>query len=80
MDTADKATNKAMAIAFKYACFQVFCIPTEERKEQDPDAETPEPSVQKKRCRMRSSLKRKSQLLLQMLQRYRSQIRFQKMR
>lgn len=37
MDSGDKATNKAMAIAFKYACFQVFCIPTEEMK--DPDAE-----------------------------------------
>ena len=30
-----------MAIAFKYACFQVFCIPTEEMK--DPDEETPDP-------------------------------------
>jgi len=39
MDSGDKATNKAMAIAFKYACFQVFCIPTEEMK--DPDSETP---------------------------------------
>lgn len=40
MDSGDKATNKAMAIAFKYACFQVFCIPTEEMK--DPDEETPD--------------------------------------
>ena len=47
MDTGDKATNKAMAIAFKYACFQVFCIPTEEMKDQDPDSKTPEPSVKK---------------------------------
>ncbi len=39
MDSGDKATNKAMSAAFKYACFQVFCIPTEEMK--DPDAETP---------------------------------------
>jgi hypothetical protein len=38
MDSGDKATNKAMSIAFKYACFQVFCIPTEEMA--DPDAET----------------------------------------
>ena len=38
MDSGDKATNKAMAIAFKYACFQVFCIPTEEMP--DPDAES----------------------------------------
>lgn len=37
MDSGDKATNKAMSIAYKYACFQVFCIPTEEM--QDPDAE-----------------------------------------
>lgn len=28
MDSGDKATNKAMAIALKYAFFQVFCIPT----------------------------------------------------
>lgn len=40
MDSGDKATNKAMAIALKYAFFQVFCIPTEEMV--DPDAESPE--------------------------------------
>lgn len=38
MDSGDKATNKAMSIGFKYACFQVFCIPTEEMA--DPDSET----------------------------------------
>lgn len=46
MDSGDKATNKAMAIAFKYACFQVFCIPTEEM--QDPDAESHEVAEQSK--------------------------------
>lgn len=46
MDSGDKATNKAMAIAMKYALFQVFCIPTEEMK--DPDAETPPEIVAKK--------------------------------
>lgn len=46
MDSGDKATNKAMAIAMKYALFQVFCIPTEEMK--DPDGETPEESTAKK--------------------------------
>ena len=40
MDTGDKASNKAMSIGFKYACFQVFCIPTEEMK--DPDIESHE--------------------------------------
>lgn len=38
MDSGDKATNKAMSIAYKYAAFQAFCIPTEETA-QDPDAE-----------------------------------------
>ena len=41
MDSGDKASNKAMSIAFKYACFQVFCIPTEELME-DPDKESHE--------------------------------------
>lgn len=45
MDSGDKATNKAMAIAMKYALFQVFCIPTEEMK--DPDSETPDNSLPK---------------------------------
>jgi hypothetical protein len=27
MDTGDKATNKAMSAAYKYLCFQLFCIP-----------------------------------------------------
>lgn len=43
MDSEDKATNKAMAVAFKYACFQTFCIPTENLMD-DPDAETQESS------------------------------------
>ena len=45
MDSGDKATNKAMAIAMKYAMFQVFCIPTEEMK--DPDSEIPPESKSK---------------------------------
>lgn len=36
-DYGDKSMNKALAIAMKYAFFQVFCIPTEEMV--DPDAE-----------------------------------------
>lgn len=36
MDSGDKATNKAMSAAFKYACMEVFCIPTE--GDNDPDA------------------------------------------
>ena len=43
MDSADKSTNKAMSAAYKYALFQLLCIPTEETA-QDADAETPEMS------------------------------------
>lgn len=41
MDSGDKATNKAMSAAYKYAAFQAFCIPTEETA-IDADAETHE--------------------------------------
>lgn len=47
-DMSDKATNKAMSVAFKYALFQVFCIPTEEMK--DPDAEYNEIAAKKIFC------------------------------
>lgn len=40
MDSGDKATNKAMSAAFKYACMQAFCIPTE--GDNDADAHTHE--------------------------------------
>ena len=40
MDSGDKSSNKAMAVAHKYALLQTFCIPTEEQK--DPDADTHE--------------------------------------
>lgn len=46
MDTGDKSTNKALAVAMKYALFQVLCIPTEEmaipERMVDPDETTPE--------------------------------------
>lgn len=38
MDSGDKSSNKAMAVAHKYALLQCFCIPTAEQK--DPDAES----------------------------------------
>ena len=38
MDSADKATNKAMSAAYKYAVMQAFCIPTE--GDNDADATT----------------------------------------
>lgn len=41
MDSGDKSTNKAMSAAYKYACLQTFCIPTE--GDNDADSVTPEP-------------------------------------
>lgn len=41
MDRGDKSVNKAMSAAYKYACFQTFCIPTEEMI----DSETDSPEV-----------------------------------
>ena len=44
MDSADKATNKAMSGAFKYACFFGFCVPTEGVVDDgDADHETVKP-------------------------------------
>lgn len=40
MDSGDKATNKAMSAAYKYACMQAFSIPTE--GDNDADAQTHE--------------------------------------
>jgi hypothetical protein len=42
MDSADKATNKAMSAAYKYLALLVFCIPTEASPETDADYSTPE--------------------------------------
>lgn len=37
MDSGDKSSNKAMAVAHKYALLQAFCIPTQDL--DDPDAQ-----------------------------------------
>lgn len=43
MDSGDKATNKAISAAFKYALFQAFCIPTEAQDYADKSTYTVEP-------------------------------------
>jgi hypothetical protein len=45
MDSGDKATNKAMSAAYKYACFQAFSIPTESDNDADAHTHTPAPRV-----------------------------------
>lgn len=48
MDRGDKATNKAMSAAYKYAAFQAFAIPTE--GDNDADAHTHEVAAKPKRA------------------------------
>lgn len=43
MDSGDKSSNKAMSIAYKYACFEAFCIPV---VATDPDADVHDVSPQ----------------------------------
>ena len=43
MDSGDKSMNKAMSAAFKYALFQVLCIPTEEMIDSEVDSPKPQP-------------------------------------
>jgi hypothetical protein len=45
MDSGDKATNKALSAALKYACLQTFMIPTAEQK--DSENESPKPAASK---------------------------------
>jgi hypothetical protein len=45
MDSADKATNKAMSAAYKYAAFQTFCIPTEGDNDADATSHIITPQV-----------------------------------
>lgn len=45
MDSGDKATNKAMSAAYKYAAMMAFCIPTE--GDNDADATTHEVQARK---------------------------------
>lgn len=44
-DSADKATNKAMSAAWKYAAFQTFCIPLEGTPDADQEAPETLPSL-----------------------------------
>ena len=45
MDRGDKATNKAMTAAYKYALFEAFCIPTEGSEDADKESHEVEPRI-----------------------------------
>lgn len=44
MDQGDKATSKALSMAFKYAAFQVFCIPVQGMPDADEESHTTAPT------------------------------------
>ncbi len=45
MDSGDKATNKAMSVAHKYALIQVFAIPTKDEKDPEVDSHEVQPRI-----------------------------------
>jgi ERF superfamily protein len=58
MDSSDKSFSKAMSFAFKYVCFQAFCIPTEGDNDADahrPEAKPRAPQQQQRREEPRQS-------------------------
>lgn len=76
MDSADKATNKAMSAAYKYAAFQAFCIPTEGDNDADahhhevaPERPAPKPKAKPVSSQLENAaLKPASQLLVTKMQ------------
>jgi hypothetical protein len=56
MDSGDKSSNKAMAIAHKYALMQTFCVPTEIT--DDPDAQVHEVGPRFSKEQMETLLRR----------------------
>ena len=59
MDSGDKATNKAMSAAFKYALFQTFCIPTEEMIDSEIDSPEPQPKKKEQKQEIQKLVQRK---------------------
>ena len=60
MGRSDKYTNKAMSAAFKYTCFQTFCIPTEEMI--DSETESLEIPAEKKKPTSPEKIKKEKTL------------------
>ncbi len=58
MDSGDKASNKAMSVAHKYAFLQVFCIPTKDDK--DPEVDTPQVQPKQENRDLTRELKQKA--------------------
>jgi len=57
MDSGDKATNKAMSVAHKYAVLQTFCVPTEDLQLDDPDREAHQLAPRQKAQQQREAAK-----------------------
>lgn len=50
MDTSDKALNKVMSVAWKYAAIQTFCIPVEDVADESTERQDMEPSRARERA------------------------------
>ncbi len=70
MDSADKATNKAMSAAYKYAIIQTFAIPTEGDNDADASSHEvrPSPPVQQQRTEVSEEAERATILMLEHLE------------
>lgn len=51
MDSGDKATNKAMSAAYKYAAMQAFCIPVQGNNDADSETHEVAPASKDKQTR-----------------------------
>ena len=54
MDSGDKATNKAMSAAYKYAAFQAFSIPTQGNPDADAETHEVESMAEARRLKARA--------------------------
>ena len=70
MDSGDKAANKAMAVAHKYALLQTLCIPTEDMV--DPDSEVHPPSTPAKAAEPAKPAGNRRELVSQIVEVYKS--------
>ena len=64
MDSGDKATNKAMSIALKYALMQMFLVPTEELKDPDSESHQVEPKKSKRVEAFFKSIERETEFIV----------------
>jgi hypothetical protein len=61
MDSGDKATPKAISIAFKYLAFQLFCIPVDDAIDPDHETHAVAPAMQPNQQATQTAVQAKSE-------------------